>query len=243
MKKKIGILGSRKLACELTEWIAKQNNVEIIGIVPPPFKGWWEDKLENVALKNKLPVFDSIDKLIDNNPDIVFSFNYWKKIEKHQIDLVPEGIINIHHSYLLKYKGRYSTSWAIVNARKLNCWLHGTTLHYIDDKLDEGKIIASYKCEIAEVDTAELLFEKVEQLSIQMFKDYFKPIVENKITSFLNSDTTSFYYDKDSNKNLKIEYGIPLEELYDFVRAWSFANRPKPYIEVNGNKIYLSLKP
>jgi len=243
MLKKIGILGSRNLACELTEWIAKQNNIEIIGIVTPPFKGWWVDKLENVALKNNLPIFDSIDKLIVHKPDIVFSFNYWKKIEKHHIDLVPGGIINIHHSYLLKYKGRYSTSWAIINARKLNCWQHGTTLHYIDEKLDEGKIIASYKCDINEDDTAEMLFEKVEKLALQMFKDYFIPIVGSKITTFLQPDVTSFYYDKDSNKNLQIKYGLPLVEIYDFVRAWSFKDRPKPYFEVNGKKIYLSLTP
>lgn len=243
MKKKIGILGSRNLACELTEWIAEQKNIEIIGIVTPPFKGWWEDKLENVALKNNLPVIDSIDKLIENKPDIIFSFNYWKKIEKHHIDLVPDGIINIHHSYLLKYKGRYSTSWAIINARKLNCWQHGTTLHYIDEKLDEGKIIASYKCEITEDDTAESLFGKVEKLAIQMLKDYFMPIVEKKITSFLKPDKESFYYDRNSNQNLEIEYGIPIEELYDFVRAWSFKDRPKPYFKVNGKNVYLSLKP
>ena len=242
MKKKIGILGSRSLACELTEWIVGQKNIEIIGIVTPPFKGWWDDELEDVALKNSIPIFKSIDELIEKKPEIIFSLNYWKKIEQHHIDLIPDGIINIHHSYLLKYKGRYSTSWAIINARKLNCWQHGTTLHYISEKLDEGQIIASYKCEITEDDTAESLFERVQNLAIQMFKDYFTQIIEKRITSFINSDDESFYYDKDSNKNLEIEYGITKEELYDFVRAWSFKDRPKPYFKINGKKIFLLME-
>lgn len=241
MKKKIGILGSRNLACELTEWIAEQKNIEIIGIVTPPFKGWWDDKLENVALRNNLPVFDSIDRLIEYKPDIVFSFNYWKKIEKHHIDLVPDGIINIHHSYLLKYKGRYSTSWAIINARKLNNWVHGTTLHYINERLDDGEIIDSYHCSITEDDTAESLFKKVELLAIQMLKDNFQKILVGKNGPFLEPDNDSFIYDIDSNKNMEVPYGLPIDELYDYTRAWSFEGRPKPYIKYKNFKIYLSV--
>ena len=75
-----------------------------------------------------------------------------------------------------------------------------------------------------------------------MFKDYFTQIIEKRITSFINSDDESFYYDKDSNKNLEIEYGITKEELYDFVRAWSFKDRPKPYFKINGKKIFLLME-
>ena len=39
-----------------------------------------------------------------------------------------------------------------------------------------------------------------------------------------------------SNKNLEIDYGKPLGEIYNFVRAWSFKDRPRPYFYYNGNK-------
>lgn len=238
---RIGILGSRKLATILTEWIAKQKNAQIIGVLPPPFKGWWDDQLREVALKNNIPVFDSIKELLNEKPDIVFSINYWKIIEPEVIKLVKGGIINIHHSYLLKYKGRYSTSWAIINARKLNCWEHGTTLHYINEKLDEGNIIESYKCSITEEDTAETLFEKVELLAIQMFKDSFQKIIKRENIKFLQPDKNSFFYDIDSNKNMEIPYGLPIEEVYDRIRAWTFKDRPNPYFIYNGIKIKLSI--
>ena len=240
--KRIGILGSRDLSCKILHWIVKQGNVNIVGVVTPPFNGWWKDKLKHNAENNKLQVFNSIEELLEQTPDIVFSINYWKTISKEHIDSVRGGIVNIHHSYLLKYRGRYSTSWAIANARKLSTWQHGTTLHYISPELDAGPIIDSYKCEITESDTAESLFKKVELLAYDIFKDNFNKIIENTITTFLEPDPEFIYYDKDSNKNLEIKYGTPLEEVYDFIRAWTFKGRPLPYFNFMGKKILLSLE-
>lgn len=239
--KKIGILGSRELACKISEWIIGQNKCKVIGIVAPPFKGWWDDKLEETAKKFDVALYSSIEDLLKEEPDILFSINYWKTIEAEHIKAVNGQIINIHHSYLLKYRGRYTTSWAIMNSRKLNCNFHGTTLHYITEKLDEGPIIASYKCPIEQDDTAETLFNRVEELAIEMFKENFENIINNNITSFLEPDKDYIFYDINSNKDLEINYDIPIEDVYDFVRAWSFKDRPKPYFKLNDIKIYLSL--
>ena len=239
MKKKIAIIGSRNLACNLTKWIIDSQEVEVIGGIFPPFDGWWEDQLQKTFEENKIPTFEDLNILLDKKPDIIFSINYWKKIEGIHISKVPLGIINIHHSYLLKYKGRYSTSWAIMNARKLNCWEHGTTLHYINQRLDEGKIIDSWKCTITEEDTAETLFEKVENLAIEMFKKNFKKML-SPIEEFMMPDKQSFFYDKNSNQ-LMIPIDSKPAEIYDFVRAWTFKDRPKPYILFNDKKIFLSI--
>ena len=40
-----------------------------------------------------------------------------------------------------------------------------------------------------------------------------------------------------SSENLGKDHGV-----YDFLRAWSFKDRPKPYFNFNGVKVYLSLK-
>ena len=107
-------------------------------------------------------------------------------------------IVNIHHSHLLKYRGRYSTSWAIVNGEKY----HGTSLHYITPELDNGPIISSYKCEIKDDDTAESLFTRVEELAFDMFKDNFNNILDDNIDNFLEPESNYYHYDKDSNKDL-----------------------------------------
>jgi methionyl-tRNA formyltransferase len=239
--KKIGIIGSRDLACKILEWIVNDDNVEVVGVVAPPFKGWWIDNLRETSIRLNLHVFDNLNDLISTRPEVIFSINYWKIIDEDTIKKIPGGIINIHHSYLLKYRGRYSTSWAIINARKLNCWYHGTTLHYITKDLDAGPIIASYKCEILEIDTAEILFERVEKLAIKMFIENFQKIINSQIENYLEPDSNFIYYDIDSKNEIEINYGTPIAEVYDIIRAWSFKDRPKPYFLFNNHKILLSL--
>ncbi len=234
--KKIAILGSRELSVKILEWIVQQNSCEIVGVVAPPFKGWWDDKLKKTANDYFIPTFDDIQDVIDKKPDVIFSINYWKLIDEEHINQMNGKILNIHHSHLLKYRGRYSTSWAIVNEEKY----HGTSLHYITTELDNGPIISSYKCEIKDDDTAESLFTRVEELAFDMFRDNFNNILNDNIDKCLEPEPFYHHYDKDSNKDLEMDYGYPLEDIYNFVRAWSFKDRPRPYFTYKGKRIELS---
>ena len=35
---------------------------------------------------------------------------------------------------------------------------------------------------------------------------------------------------------------MPIEQVYDFIRAWTFKDRPKPYFNYMGKKILMSLE-
>ena len=115
------------------------------------------------------------------------------------------------------------------------------TRYYIDEKLDEGNIIDSFSCEITEDDTAETLFAKVENLAFEMFKVNFERILHG-VNEFMEPSKKTYINDKNSNNNLEIPHDLPIEEVYDFVRAWSFKGRSKPYYLYNGKKLYLSLE-
>ena len=241
---RIAFAASRNLSIEIIEWISNNKtefDIQLVGGVAPQFKGWWDDKVAETYKNFEIPIYSSLEEMIDDSkPEIVFSLNYWKIVPSEYISKVEKGIINIHHSYKLRFRGRYSTSWAIIHARKDNNWWHGTTLHYIDSKLDNGSIIASQRCKIQENDTAESLFIRVENLAMEMFKNNFlKMLIGEHV--FIEPDSQFFYYGKDSNSNLKVDYNKPFEEVYDFVRAWSFKDRPKPYYEHNGRKVILTI--
>ena len=157
--KKIGIIGSKNGCVRVINWAVKQN-VEIVGVVAPPFKGWWNDRVKETAESHGLKIYNTLDELIEQSPDVIFSLSYWKIISQEHIDKVGGGIVNVHHSYLLKYRGRYSTSWAIVNARKTNNWNHGTTIHYINSKLDDGPIIDQTIVNVSHRDEVDDLIRK-----------------------------------------------------------------------------------
>lgn len=239
-KIKIGFLGSRPLAEKILTWVANRKEVVISGVVAPEPEKLPNDNLKKTAQKLKLNVM-SFAELFNQNPDIVFSINYWKKITLPYLNQPPLGIINIHHSYNLRLRGRYSTSFAILRARKDNFWKHGTTLHYIEEEIDRGPIIDCESCEILEEDTAETLFNKVENLALGLFAEKFTDIISGDVKTYPPADE-SFYYAKSDAENKEINLSWSAEEIYDFVRAWTFSGKPKPYIQYKNYKIFLTLE-
>jgi len=177
------------------------------------------------------------DELFSANPDIAFSINYWKKIEKKYVQQVK--IINLHHSYNLLYRGRHTCSWAIINARKTRNMFHGTTLHIIDENLDCGRIIVSRRCRILESDTAYSLFLRVEKLAKDMFKEKFSKILHNKYRSRPVRHSRFCY--KAADLSHCVDLNLSALDIYDRVRALTFPGKPLPYAIIKNKKIELVL--
>ena len=68
-----------------------------------------------------------------------------------------EKIINIHPSFLPKYKGLNTSARALNNNEKFS----GCTIHYVTSKLDSGKIIMQKKVKIAKNETPSSLKLKI----------------------------------------------------------------------------------
>ena len=66
-------------------------------------------------------------------------------------------ILNIHPSLLPKYKGLNTHARAIKNNEKYS----GCTVHFVNSKLDSGKIILQKKIKINKNDTPNTLAKKI----------------------------------------------------------------------------------
>lgn len=60
-------------------------------------------------------------------------------ISKGTLDRVSAGFINIHDGIVPKYRGLFGAYWAMVAGERDHC---GATVHFIDQGLDTGPIIA-----------------------------------------------------------------------------------------------------
>ena len=90
--------------------------------------------------------------------------------------LVPQYLIgefttiNIHPALLPKYggKGMYGSKVheTVINNKEKES---GITVHYVNDRYDEGNIIFQATCEIDSSDTPDSLAEKVHQLEYEHF--------------------------------------------------------------------------
>jgi len=82
---------------------------------------------------------------------------FMKVLSKDFIKKFKGKIINIHPSYLPKYKGLNTSVRALRNNEKFS----GCTVHYVSSKLDSGKIIMQKKIKILKKETETSLDKKI----------------------------------------------------------------------------------
>lgn len=110
------------------------------------------------------------DKLRERGVDLVVLAGFLWLIPPQLISAVK--IINIHPALLPKYggKGMYGAKVheAVVANREKES---GITIHYVNDKYDEGTIIFQARCDVNENDTPDDVASKVHQLEYQYYPE------------------------------------------------------------------------
>ena len=96
-------------------------------------------------------------ELKNNQIDLVCLAGFMKILSKSFINKFKGKIINIHPSYLPKYKGLNTHKRAIDNKEEYS----GCSVHYVNSKLDSGKIILKKKIKIFKNDTEKKLAKRI----------------------------------------------------------------------------------
>ena len=107
--------------------------------------------------KNSLSEKKIIDELKQNNINLICLAGFMKILSKSFINNFKGKILNIHPSLLPKYKGLNTHEKAIENKDKYS----GCTVHFVNSKLDSGKIINQKKVKINKFDTPKKLAKKI----------------------------------------------------------------------------------
>ena len=107
--------------------------------------------------KNSLSEKKIIDELKQNNINLICLAGFMKILSKSFIKNFKGKILNIHPSLLPKYKGLNTHEKAIKNKDKYS----GCTVHFVNSRLDSGKIINQKKVKINKFDTPKKLAKKI----------------------------------------------------------------------------------
>ena len=90
-----------------------------------------------------------------------------KIISNNLIKKYPQKIINIHPSLLPKFRGLNTFARMIKNNEK-NA---GCTVHYVNEKLDDGNTIVQKKFSISTKDNEKSLKNKTQKLEYRAFPE------------------------------------------------------------------------
>ena len=121
--------------------------------------------------QNTLSEKKVINELKKSDIQLICLAGFMKILSKSFINNFKGKILNIHPSLLPKYKGLNTHERAIRNKDKYS----GCTVHFVNARLDSGKIVLQKKVKISKKDTVSSLAKKI---LVQEHKLYPKAILK-----------------------------------------------------------------
>lgn len=88
-----------------------------------------------------------------------------------EIEATTQGIVNLHLAPLPDYRGFYAFSHAIANGEEH----YEVTLHYVDEGIDTGPIIATR--EVLMPDTPQVLAYKAQEAGFKLFAEWAPRVI------------------------------------------------------------------
>jgi methionyl-tRNA formyltransferase len=143
---------------------------------------------------------ESEQKLKELRPDLVILGG--ARILKKNIIAIPRiGILNAHPGLLPKYRGMDVIPWAVLNRDDV-----GVTVHFIDERIDAGKICAQRKIEIEPTDTLETLSRKAEVIAGELMAEVVEKLIrDGSIETYKPKKIGRLFHKMDKNTRKKAE--------------------------------------
>lgn len=188
LKKKIAIFasGSGSNAQKIMEHFKRHEHAEVALILTNNAEAYVLQRADNFEIPSH--VFERkefyetnqvVDLLKSQQIDLIVLAGFLWLIPENLLKAFPNKIINIHPALLPSYggKGMYGdhVHKAILAAKEAES---GITIHFVNDRFDEGEIIYQGKFKIAPEDTLEIIKFKGQQLEHLHFPRVIEALIK-----------------------------------------------------------------
>lgn len=181
--------GSGSNAEKITQYFKNNDQIEVALILTNNPKAYVLErakKLDVPAVTFSRDDLRNTNKVLDvlkgHQIDFVVLAGFLLLVPENLVEAYPYKIINIHPALLPKFggKGMYGDKvhQAVKSAGELET---GISIHYVNNKYDEGEIIFQAKCPVTEEDTPETVADKVHQLEYQHYPQVIESVINNSI--------------------------------------------------------------
>ena len=101
----------------------------------------------------------------DAGVELVALAGFMRVLHEPILKAFPRRIINIHPSLLPKFPGLEAWKQALIARETMT----GCTVHYVDERIDHGQILAQREVRILPNDTAESLHARIQLLEHELY--------------------------------------------------------------------------
>lgn len=206
-----------------------------------PSEEIWFRSVRDLARSHGIPVLTSdinykenIRLLREVAPDFLFSFYYRNMIREEVLSIPAQGALNLHGSYLPKYRGRVPVNWAVINGENET----GATLHYMVEKPDAGDIVDQEKVPIAFSDTAYHVFNKVTDAAVTVLKRAYPKLASGTAPRVPMDLEQGSYFGGRRPEDGKIDWHRSALEIYNLIRGVTHPY-PGAFTHLDGTRVLI----
>lgn len=107
---------------------------------------------------------EGVELLKSMNLDYIIGIHFPYVFPNELLEVPRIGVLNLHPALLPFNRGWHTPSWAILDGTPI-----GATLHFMDEKVDTGDIVAQAQLEVLPGDTANTLYQRLLRLEVDLF--------------------------------------------------------------------------
>ena len=115
--------------------------------------------------------------LADLEPDLVVSAGFMKILGPRVVSTFEGDLINTHPALLPKFPGAH----AVRDALAAHATVTGSTVHFVDEGMDTGAIIAQQEVAIEAGDDEESLHERIKVVERALLVDTVKQLLNGSV--------------------------------------------------------------
>ena len=206
-----------------------------------PTEEIWFKSVRELAEKHRIPFRTSdinepanIALLRELRPDFILSFYYRNMIGQGVLDIPARGALNLHGSYLPKYRGRVPVNWAVINGETET----GATLHYMVEKPDAGDIVDQEKIAISFTDSAFDVFNKVTDAAVTVIRRAWPRLLAGTAPRIPMDLTAGSYFGGRKPADGLIDWTKGAVQIYNLIRGVTHPY-PGAFTRLDGKKIVI----
>lgn len=244
---RILFLGNNWLGWQTLDWLRRQGE-NVVGLVLHPLqRRRFGDEIIQAAQIDPSLVFDGsqlrdsdvLDAVRNCNADIALSVMFGYIFKPEFLRLFPGGVLNLHPSYLPFNRGASPNVWSIVDETPA-----GVTLHYVDEGIDCGDIIAQKAVPVDTTDTGFTLYRKLERVGLNLIQETWPRVRSNNAKHHPQNGPGTFHRCRDIERidRIDLDQTYTARQLINILRARTFPPYRGAYFEEDGKRVYLRLE-
>src|SRR5262245_56259293 len=241
---KIFFMGNNWLGWRVLGWLREQG-ADVVGLaLHPPERRLRGDEILAAAGLAPERVFDASrlrDPLVQRQvaaleADIGLSVMLGYVLAPDFLSVFPRGVVNLHPGLLPFNRGAHPNVWSIVDGTPA-----GATLHWMDESVDTGDIIAQMPIDVAVEDTGETLYRRLERASLELLQQTWPAIEAGRAPRRRQEGAGTSHRARDLERidEIDLDASYRARDLVNVLRARTFPPYKGAFFRAGGKRVYV----